>query len=701
MPPNQFALLALTLAVTSAATPLNAAQRAITHEDVWLMRRVGSPVLSPDGRWVVFQMVEPAYDSKDQTSDLWIVPSDGSQEPRPLTRTKGGESGASWSPDGRRLAFSAKRDADEAQQIYVLDLSGGEAERVTSLSTGARMPRWSPDGSRLLFTSEVYPGTIDDAANQKEAKREKARKWNAHVYEGFPIRYWDKWLDRKQAHLFVQAAKAGAVPRDLLAGTQLVAEAGFAGRETESGEEIAAVWTPDGRQIVFAARTDRDKAAYQTVPTHLFAVDADGGEPRKLTPGADSYGTPSFRPDGRAMLAEFTPGGDGSVYHHSRIASFPWPFDASQRKVLTAALDLSVGGFSTSADSRAIYFTAEDAEQIKLYSVGAAGGKVSPIEIEGTGVFSGIAIRRGVIVANRESALAPAEVGVIDPGRRTWTPLTRFNDSRLAQLDLSALESFRFKSSKGREIHSMIVKPAAFDPGRKYPLFVLLHGGPAPQFKDAWGTRWNYHLLAAPGYVLLLTNYSGSRGYSEAFGQAIQGDPLRGPADEINQAADEAIRRYAFIDGSRQVAGGASYGGHLAHWLQATTTRYKALVAHAGLANLESQWATSDGIFHREVAMGGPVWEQGSVWREQNPVRLAGNHDKGAGWVTPMLLSVGERDYRVPFNNTIESWSFHQRLRIPSKLIVFPEENHWILRGENSRYWYSEVHAWLARWLGQ
>ncbi|MBM3851707.1 MAG: S9 family peptidase, partial [Verrucomicrobia bacterium] len=238
-----------------------------------------------------------------------------------------------------------------------------------------------------------------------------------------------------------------------------------------------------------------------------------------------------------------------------------------------------------------------------------------------------------------------------------------------------------------------------FDPQKKYPLFVMIHGGPAPQFKDQWVLRWNYHLFAAPGYVVLLTNYSGSTGYSEAFGQAVQLDPLKGPADEINQAADEAIQRYPFIDGSRQAAGGASYGGHLANWLQATTTRYRCLISHAGLVNLESQWATSDTTYPRELNNGGPVWEQGGVWREQNPVRLAGNHARRAGWITPVLVTVGELDYRVPANNAYEYWAYLQRLQVPSRLLSFPDENHWIMKGENSRFWYAEVHAWLGRWL--
>ena len=211
--------------------------------------------------------------------------------------------------------------------------------------------------------------------------------------------------------------------------------------------------------------------------------------------------------------------------------------------------------------------------------------------------------------------------------------------------------------------------------------------------RDQFFIRWNYHLLAQPGYIVLMTDYTGSTGYGEKFAQEIQGDPLKGPGEELNEAADEAIRQFKFIDASRQAAGGASYGGHLSSWLQATTTRYKCLINHAGLVSLESQWGTSDTIYSREVNNGGPVWEQGPVWREQNPIRYASK------FRTPMLITVGENDFRVPLNHTIENWSVHQRLKIPSRLIVFPEENHWILKEENSRFFYQEVHAWLKRWL--
>ena len=263
----------------------------------------------------------------------------------------------------------------------------------------------------------------------------------------------------------------------------------------------------------------------------------------------------------------------------------------------------------------------------------------------------------------------------------------------MARPDWLPPRHFWFTSKRGKQIHNLIVLPPAFDESKKYPLFVLIHGGAANMWRDDITLRWNYHLLAKPGYVILLTNYTGSTGFGEKFARDIQGDVLKGPGDEINEAADEAVKRFAFIDGNRMAAGGASYGGHLTNWLEATTTRYKCLISHAGLSSLQTQWGTSDVIYGRELALGSPYWEGAAIWREQSPTTYARN------FKTPILLSVGEHDFRVPMNNTLEMWAALQRQRVPSRLLVWPDENHWILNPENSRIFYKEVADWLAKWL--
>jgi dipeptidyl aminopeptidase/acylaminoacyl peptidase len=689
---RSFALIAVVLLLASQA--LAQAKRPITHEDVWLMKRVGAPVPSPDGKWVVFSVVEPAYDEKDQVSDLWIVPADGSAKPRRLTNTKGGESGAAWSPDSTRVAFATRREGDEANQLYILDVvNGGEAQRVTSLATGARSPQFSPDGKWLLFQSSVYPGALTDDDNKRLAAERRARKWNARVYESFPIRNWDRWLDDKQTHLFVQSLEPGSKAKDLLAGTRLVNEAGFSGAITSGGDDLQAVWTPDGAGIVFVAMTNRNAAAYSETNTNLYQVAVSGGEPKTLTMGKDSYSNPKFSPNGNSILATSVPSTQ-FTYNSTRLVRMSWPSLDNQQ-----VLADSVASFAVSSDSSKVYFSNEVQGFEWVFEVPITGrvandGYKVVAGVGKAGTFSNVAAGREKLFANWESATSPLKIVLLDGFGEGVKALADFNAERIAQLDWQPLKAFEFVSKQGRKIHNFIALPPNFDENKKYPLFVVIHGGPHSMWRDQFVLRWNYHLLAAPGYVVLLTNYTGSTGFGEKFAQAIQHDPLKTPGDEINEAADEAIKRFMFIDGARQAAGGASYGGHLANWLQATTTRYKCLISHAGLVNLESQWATSDTIYSRELNNGGPVWEQGEVWRKQNPIRYAAN------FKTPMLLTVGEQDFRVPLNNTLENWSVHQRLRIPSKLIVFPEENHWVLKGENSRFFYSEVHAWLKRWLG-
>jgi dipeptidyl aminopeptidase/acylaminoacyl peptidase len=704
---------ALGVAIALLLSLSAAAKQPLTHETMWLMKRVGAPVISPDGRWTVFSVVEPSYDEKEQSSDLWVVPADGSAAPHQLTFSKAAESEPAWSPDSHRIAFSAKREGDEQNQIYILDLGGGEAQRVTSLSTGARSPQFSPDGKTILFNTTVYPGAADDEANKKIAKERKDRKYHVRAYDSFPIRQWDRWLDDQQVHLAIQPLDGTSKAKDLLAGTKLVAEAGFSGRPGEgSRDEIDGVWSPDGQSIVFAVTTKKTTAAYAEVPVDLYRVAAGTGmsalhgEPQLIAHDDGGYGRPHFSPDGKTLYATFSPN-NGKVYNLERLVAFDYP-SMGNRRVITSNSDRSVGGYTISPDGKTILFTAEDAGLVKIFSVGANGTTAQLIPQE-RGVYSDLQFAKNapVLIGRWGSSINPGEVVRIDyvgsgsqpahgaaESRTLHKNLTSFDVAKAADIDWQPPQHFWFTSSRGAKIHNFIVLPPSFDAGKKYPLLVLMHGGAANMWQDAISLRWNYHLLAKPGYVLLMTNYTGSTGFGEKFAQDIQGDPLRGPANDINEAADEAIKRFPFIDGTRQAAAGASYGGHLAHWMEATTTRYKCLIGHAGEASLESQWGTSDGIYHRELANLSPPWGDSKIWRDQSPIAHAGNYK------TPELLSTGEHDFRVPTNETLMQWSALQRMQVPSRLLVWPDENHWILNAENSRYFYKEVADWLGRWIG-
>ena len=272
-------------------------------------------------------------------------------------------------------------------------------------------------------------------------------------------------------------------------------------------------------------------------------------------------------------------------------------------------------------------------------------------------------------------------------------PVTAFNADRVKDIDLQPFREFWFENSKGRRVHSWLALPPGFDESKKYPLVLQIHGGPFSSSMDSQHVRWSAALLAAPGYVVLMTDYTGSVGYGEDFSRAIGGDPLKGPGEDLLEAADAAIERFSFIDDSRQAATGASYGGHLVNWLQGTTTRFDTLVGHAGLVDLEGQYTSSDTVYNREIMNGGPPWGESQVWREQSPSTYADSFS------TPMLLTIGEKDYRVPINQTIAAWSYLQRNQVPGRLRVFHDANHWIMKGEEARFFWQEVHAWLALYL--
>jgi dipeptidyl aminopeptidase/acylaminoacyl peptidase len=683
-------------ATPAAATP--AVRTPITHEKLWMMKRVGAPVVSPDGRWVVFSVLEPSYEPDKEVSDLWVVATDASAPPRRLTHTRAAEKGVAWSPDSRAIAFATKREGDEVEQIYVLDLAvGGEARRLTNLSTGAAKPQWRPDGGAILFESLVYPGAVDDEANKKIAAERKARKYNVRVYEHFPVRYWNQWLDDRRPTILVQSVEEGAAARDILSATAFARSPGFDGAtQGEDPVSLEPIWSPNGNEIVFVATTERWNAAFAHVGYRLYRLRAEGGaEPQPVSPAPGNYAEATFAPDGHSLFFRYAPQ-DEEIYHLPRLERVPWPAGGAATLV-TRDFDREITAFALTPDSRSAYLLVPESGRENLYRVASAGGapaRVIAHEVGGlTALSSARQARAPVLIGSFGSSVSPAEVVRIDPATGRHSNLTQIDTAAAAAIDWQPPQHFTFTSARGRSIHSMLITPPTFDAAKKYPLLLLIHGGPAAHDSDSVGLRWNYHLLGAPGYVVLTVDYTGSTSFGEKFAQQIKLDPLKTPGDEVNQAVDEALKRFAFIDGTRMCAAGASYGGHLVNWLEATTTRFRCIVSHAGEVDLTTQWGESDFNYGRELVNGGPPWAGNPLWREQSAITY------GANWQTPILLSIGERDYRVPIGNTLEAWSTLQRLKVPSRLLVWPDAWHWILKSEDSRHFYEEVQAWLAKYL--
>ncbi len=657
------------------------AQKApMSHESMWLLKKIGAPALSPSGKWVIYSRTETSYNSEEQTTDLWLAPADASAEPRKITNSKGSEENYFWHPTLNQIFFTAKREGDDAAQLYRLNLDfGGEAQRLTSLSTGVASPKISSNGRLIAFSSRVYASAFTDSLSKKIADEKKKIKTKARVYTSFPIRYWDSWLDEKQAHVYVMDLTVDKpLPVNLFAKVKLVESKGF--------QLGSFSFSPDASQIVFTATTEYNTTAYRSANSSLYAISISGGSEKLLNDDAD-YAQVLFSEDGKYLIATGHVNGN-KIYYLNHLYRFAWPTMTGKME-LAAGLDRPINDWEISGLTiyasiedqgvdRAIQVSIEDGHMINL--VGGEAGSITSLSIAGN-----------IMAYSYQHLAAPAEVFVLNAGQKI--AISKANDSALSKMDLPQAEVFWTKSSRGKMIRSVMLRPAGFDASKKYPLFVLMHGGPASSFKDVFGYRWNPYIFGAPGYVIVMTDYTGSVGYGEKFAQDIQFDPFKGPGNEILEAAADAIKRYPFIDATRQAAGGASYGGHLANWMQAKTTHFKCLISHAGLVNSEAQWGTSDVIWGRELMNGGTPWVPTKTWKEQNPMRFAAN------FKTPMLLTVGENDFRVPINNTLENWSIHQRLQIPSKLIVFPGENHWILNPDNSKFHYQEVGNWLATYL--
>jgi dipeptidyl aminopeptidase/acylaminoacyl peptidase len=672
------AVISLLLLVSLGAP---AARRTITHEDVFTMARTSRPVVSPDGKWIVYNVSEPSYDPAKSAADLWVVAPDGQSKPRRLTSTKEAESGAAWSPDSKWIAFTAKRDGDQVDQVYVIGADGGDARRVTTTATAASGPRWRPDGKALLFESSIKPPAAPD-------------KSTARAYETMPIRYWNAWLDGSKPHIFVQEIDGGSAA-DWLAGTKLAASAGFDGLFTGDGASRALqpVWSPDGQEIVFVAGTNQDAMMREDVPSRLFRM-KKGQEPVAFGGAAESYSEPAFSPDGHVLITKHQNASTAAhPYTLTRLARFDWP-SASGQRLLTAALDRGVGGFTIAPDSGSVLFDAQDSGFTQLFRVAVAGGAPARLfEVKEGNYGSPAQAAGGVIVATYVASTQPTEIVRVDAAAGTHKLLTDANRAVLDALDLPKPEHFWFTAKNGKRIHSVIYFPPQLDRAKKYPLLVMPHGGPNAMDGDSFSTRWNAHLLTSPGYVLVQTNYTGSTGFGEKFADDIERDVLRGPALEVLEGAQEAVKRYPFIDATRQASLGASYGGYLMNWFNGHTNQFRCLVIHAGASNNESQYGVNDGGIGREWRMGGPVWEAKGQWMDQSPFRYAAN------WKTPALITQGELDFRVPLNESITTFKLLQRQGVAARILTFPDEGHWILKGENSRRHVSEILGWLQKYL--
>ncbi len=673
---------ALVLSDGFAIAAQEAAKHPITFDDMIKMHRVAEPQISPDGKWVAYTVATPDMDANRNASNIWIVPTSGGA-PSQLTQS-GHDSSPVWSPDGKALAFLSSRSGDS--QVYLLSLEGGEAQRLTKLSTGADLVKWSPDGKTIAFTSSVYPDCKDDDCNSKRDAEKEKNKVKAHVAEHLLYRHWTHWNEGKRAHLFVVPADGSAAPRDLTAG------ADYDVPPDERGGPGDINFSPDSKELCFTAVNDKMEAI--STNGDLYTVPVTGVIlPLRITtqPGFD--GEPAYSPDGKYI-----------VYHAQLTAGYEadrWRvmlYDRQTRKIenLTEGFDRSADELAWPADSKTIYFTAENETQKPVYAMAARAG-AEPKKIIADTYNTAISFSKDgkTLAFERTNLTMPAELFVATGDDSNAQQLTHYNDSILAALEMNPAETFWFDGAQGTKVQAMLIRPPKFDATKKYPLLVLLHGGPQTMWSNAWGYRWNAEVFSAAGYVTLMINRRGSTGYGQKFTDEITNDWGGRAYVDVMNGVDFALKKYPFIDGARMAAAGGSYGGYVAAWIATHTGRFKAIISHASVYDKVAMYATEE-LWFEEHDMQGTPWTNPESYHKWAPVTYAG---KLGEFKTPTLVICGERDYRVPYTQSLELFSALQRQGVPSKLVVFPDEGHWVLKPQNSQFWYKTFLDWLALYV--
>ncbi len=662
-------------ALAAAASTLSA-QRAMTPEDLWAMGRVGAPVVSPDGRQVVYTVTRYDVEADRGSTQLWMVPVAGG-EPRQLTFGDASSSSPAWSPDGESIAFVSARN-DDGRQVWLLPVAGGEPRQLTHAENGAGGPIWSADGSTLAFISDVWPEGDSLATRMHRLSESNS---SAQIYDELMYRHWDTWEDGMRSHVFVADPETGEA-RDLTPGAYDTPPLGLGGFQDYD-------LSPDGSELAFVRNTDVPTAV--GTGNDIWLVSTDGGEPTLMTPSDGNDNSPQYSPDGRyiAYLAQARPG-----FEADRTVLMLYDRRAGTRTPITGDFDRSVSSFQWSADSRTIWFNAQDEVRVRVYRVDVRRGRAGEITPVTEGAYDGaFALARNGLVVARQHAELPTELFALNGNGRVQRQLTHTNQALLDQLSLQPLEPFWFEGAEGDRVQGFIVKPPNFDPSRKWPVVFLVHGGPQGAWSDNFHYRWNYNMFAAPGYVVVAVNPRGSTGYGQEFTDEITMDWGGRVFTDLMNGLDYALAHYSYLDRNDMAAAGASYGGYMMNWFQGHTHRFRTIVNHDGLFDLRSMYYATEELWFPEWEFGGPPWEGSDAYDRWNPAAFVDQ------WDTPMLIVHSGHDYRVPLEQGLAAFTALRRRGVPARLLYFPDESHFVLRPSNAIVWWNTIYDWLDRWL--
>jgi dipeptidyl aminopeptidase/acylaminoacyl peptidase len=673
------AILLLLLGSTSLAQADDL--RGFTADDLVRLDRVSSPAVSPDGESVAFVLRETDMEANRGRTDIWVMGADGS-DARRLTTDPAGDFSPVWAPDGRSLYFLSTRT--ESSQVWRLDMAGGEAQPVSDLPLDVGDLKVMPDASGLVFSMEVFVDCPDIDCTVE--RRDEEKDTTGVVYDSVFVRHWDHWKDGRRRHVFFAPLSDGELgdPVDLMPGM----DADAPSKPWGGAEEIAI--HPDGG-FVFTAR-DAGPGEPWSTNFDLYWVSEPGATPVNLTDANEAWDTaPAFSPDGKSLvwLAMSVPDYEADRYRILR-ASFE---DGALGEWVEVApeWDRSPGSISWASDGKWLLTHTNHLGHRGLFAIRAKNGEVRELYVDGS--VAGEVESKGRVFFTRDSFATPADIWSVKLNGKDAVRLTALNEDRLSGVDMDAGEQFTFTGANGDTVYGWIVKPANFDPAQKYPVAFLIHGGPQGSFGSNFHYRWNPQTYAGAGYAAVMIDFHGSTGYGQEFCDSIRDNWGGWPLEDLQLGLVDALARYEWLDGDRVAALGASYGGYRINWIAGNwPDRFKALVVHDG--NLDERFAyfATEELWFPEWEHGGTPWENPQGYEKHNPVDFVKN------WKTPMLVIHGGKDYRVVDTGGFASFTALQRMGIPSKLLYFPDENHWVLKPANSILWHDTVLDWLDLW---
>ncbi|MBI2837730.1 MAG: S9 family peptidase [Acidobacteria bacterium] len=673
----------------ATALLVSATVSAETHpfsvHDMLAMDRISDPRVSPSGQLVAFTVRVTDLDANKGRTDIYLASVDGSWVRR-ITTSDASDTQARWSPDGQALYFVSTRSG--SSQVWRIASGGGEAEQVTKLPLDVDALEVSPTGKFLVIAMPVFPGKSVDETKAAMDEKEKT-KATGMLFDHLFVRHWDTWADGTRNHIFAYDLTAGKAT-DLMPAM----DADCPGKPFGGSEDFSI--SPDGKTIVFSARDAGREEAWST-NLDIFSVPSDASAaPTKLTTNPATDAQPRFSPDG-ATLAYLAMDRAGYEADRYRIVLRDWA-TGSERSIdlradATLRGDRSPAEYTWSADNREIYCTADHIGQHSLFAVDIANGKARIVVNDGQ-IASPQPVTGGRILYSMNSLLGPAELYSIGADDKDIRSVTTLNSAKVASARFGKPEQFSFRGAKGDTVYGYIVHPADFDATKKYPVAFLIHGGPQGSFGNDFHYRWNPQAYAGAGYAAVMIDFHGSTGYGQAFTDAITGDWGGAPYQDLMLGLDAAIKKYPFLDGTRVGALGASFGGYMVNWVAGMApTRFKALVCHDGNLDERMAYFDTEELWFPEWDHAGMPWTNPLGYSKHNPIDLVKN------WKTPMLVVHGGKDYRVVDTQGLSTFNALQRRGIPSKLLYFPDENHWVLKPHNSILWHNTVIGWLDQWL--